>query len=95
MGFYAPEAHGSQDWVRQYDGRSFVPGIGLDSVNSLGYDGDYQYFIKAYDLSLGDQSAYTKLHYKNLYTIDWDSYRADSEVRPCPLCEPRASRHAG
>ncbi len=88
VGVYGPEAHGSQAWVRQYDGRSFVPGIGLESLDSLGYDGDYQYFIKAYDLSLGDQSAYTTLLYKDLYSIDWYSIGLTQRFAPVPSRNP-------
>ena len=88
VGVYVPEAHGSQAWVRQYDGRSFVPGIGLESFDSIGYDGDIQYFIRAYDLSLGDQSAYTKMMDRNIFSMDWDSVGLTQNFAPVPSVNP-------
>ena len=46
---------GSQDWVREYDGREFFGGYGIEKVRSYGYSGLYQYSFLARDLIVTDE----------------------------------------
>lgn len=66
-GFYVTDADGNQDWVRQYDGRKFYQGYGLELFDTYGYSGPLQYSVWGRDLLLTDEDAFTDLAYKNTF----------------------------
>lgn len=64
LGLYTHDAVGNQDHVREYDGRNFDV-WGIESLNSYGYDGPWQYWLNARDLILGDESISLDLSLEN------------------------------
>lgn len=54
VGFYVDDASGSQDWVREYDGRDFN-GWGIEKLDATAHGGQYQMWLAARDLSTGDE----------------------------------------
>lgn len=66
---YADDQSGNQDTVREYDGREFDL-WGIDSLNSYGYGGDFQYWLDARNLLLGDEDVTLDLGVRNELTLN-------------------------
>lgn len=67
-GGYFTNSSGNQDMVRQFDGRTFhAPNVEL--LDTLGYNGPYQYFIFGRDLGVTDSDVDLALAYKNIYNM--------------------------
>lgn len=54
LGMYTYSSEGTQDWVREFDGRRFDR-FGIEEFNAYGFNGPMQYSFDARDLMIGDE----------------------------------------
>ncbi len=68
IGLYTHDQSGNQDTVREYDGRRFDL-WGIESIDSYGYGGDFQYWLDARDLIVGDEDISFKMGVRNEFSL--------------------------
>lgn len=87
VGVYGSNASGNQDWVREYDGRSFhVPGIEL--LDLLGYNRTLHYFFAARDLLLGNEEAAAQFMLANRWRFDLTTSALLHRLERTPASDP-------
>lgn len=69
IGLFTHDADGSQNSVREFDGRTFDV-WGIESLDSYGYSGDTQYWLSARDLILQDEDIDFSLAQKNQLSLN-------------------------
>src|SRR5690554_3157061 len=89
LSLFLRDSKGNQDWVREYDGRTFNPGI--ESYRYFGYDKGLQYRLDIDDLIIQDETVSFDLGVKNvlglnLYT-DHLTHRLDRTPPVNPFLE--------
>lgn len=70
IGFYSPDSYGNMDGVREFDGRTLNP-ASLESLNSVGYSGPWQYSAFGQYLFAHDYDAAAGLNYQNRFGLAW------------------------
>lgn len=70
VGLYSPHGSGSQDDVREFDGRTLNP-ASLEYLEWLGYSGDWQYSVFGQWLLAHDIDAAVGLGYRNRFGLNW------------------------
>lgn len=87
LGVFSQDATGNQTMVRQYDGRNFgSPSI--EVLNSMGYKDDFQYFLDARDLIIGDEDVFVSLSSKNLFGMEFYTSALTHRLTRIPAINP-------
>jgi predicted porin len=68
LGTYLHDADGNQDWVREYDGRSF--GFGLESLSSYGYSNSLAYWLEMTDVVNHNEAIDFQMALRNQLTLN-------------------------
>jgi hypothetical protein len=87
LGIYTHTSDGNQDWVREFDGRSF--GIfGIEQLNSYGFNGPTQYWLDARDLIIGDEDVSFSLATRNKVGISLGTSKLTHRLFRTPSINP-------
>lgn len=84
---FSQDPSGNQSWVREYDGRNFGSGS-IELLNSMGYNGDFQYFLDARDLFIGDEDVLLSLHSQNIFGMDFYTTGLTHRLDRIPAINP-------
>ena len=87
IGAYPFHEKGNMDSVREFDGRKFGF-IGVEKIDTYGYDGKTQYWFSARDLSLRDEEIELSVGYKNSFGMRFGTSALTHRLARTPAVNP-------
>ena len=86
LGLFHKDENGNQDWIREYDGRAFNPGI--ESLESYGYKGRTAYRLDLRDVIIQDEDVAFDWSFANAYGLKFTTSRLTHRLARIPAVNP-------
>jgi len=87
IGLYVDDADNNQDWVREFDGRTFDL-FGIELLNAYGYSGGTQYWLSARDLINKNEDVDFSLGYENRFSLNLSTSSLTHRLDRVPAINP-------